>query len=129
DSSPPIEETGGPFYCGTTLTCCPLLAHKIASEHRSRCASIMLDNNSGYNMNLGFASLEDGRWVTSDDSGDVDIDCSPRIERLANGESLVLSSVTSHFLGGIRGYAKFSLDDDFDTTFTIHWDVPLIGSN
>src|SRR5436190_526367 len=76
DSSPPIEETGGPFYCdGTTLTCCPLLAHKIASEHRSRCASIMLDNNSGYNMSLVFASLEDGRWVTSDDSGDVDIDC------------------------------------------------------
>ncbi|CAG8466676.1 2614_t:CDS:2 [Paraglomus occultum] len=129
-SPPPIEATSGPFLChGTNATCCPLLAHKIASEHSSRCASIILDNKSGYNVSLVVASLEDGRWVTSDDSGDVDIDCSPRTGRLANGELEVLSSVTSHFLGGIRGYATFRLDDDAFNVFTIYWDAPLIGSN
>jgi len=129
-AAPPIEETGGPFFCqnGTSLTCCPLLAHRIASEHHSRCASIMLNNKSGYNIRLVVSSLEDGRWVTSDDSGDIDVDCSPRTD-LANGESEVFSSVTSHFLGGIRGYATFIINDEVSTTFTIDWMAPLIGPN
>jgi len=69
-------------------------------------------------MSLVGVSLEDGRWVTSDDSGDIDIDCRPQT-RLANGEIEGFSSVTSHFLGGIRGYAAFSLDDNAFTFFTI----------
>ncbi|CAG8466597.1 2610_t:CDS:1, partial [Paraglomus occultum] len=130
-SPPPIEATSSPFLCQeASATCsCPLLARKISSEHNSRCASIILDNKSSYNVRLVVASLEDGRWVTSDDSGDVDIDCSPRTKRFANDELEVLSSVTSHFLGGIRGYATFHLDDDASTNFTIYWDAPLLGDN
>ncbi|CAG8649399.1 5004_t:CDS:2, partial [Paraglomus brasilianum] len=119
----PIEETG--VQC---LACCPILAHRIASEHHSRCASIILNNKSGYNIRLVVSSLEDGRWVTSDDSGDIDIDCSPRTD-LANGESEVFSSVTSHFLGGISGYALFIIDDKAFTTFAVKWKAPTIGPN
>ncbi|CAG8646203.1 9056_t:CDS:2 [Paraglomus brasilianum] len=117
-----------PPFCqnGTSLTCCPLLAHRIASEHHSRCASIVLNNKSGYNIRLVVSRLEDGRWVTSDDSGDIDIDCSPRTD-LANGESEVFSSVTSHFLGGISGYVTLIINDNVSTTFAIDWKAPSIG--
>src|SRR6185312_6439337 len=58
---------------------------------------------------------------------DVGIDCSPRTDVLANGESEVFSSVTNRFLGGVRGYATFMMNDNASTSFTIYWDTPLIG--
>ena len=117
----PIEETGS--QC---LTCCPILAHRIASKHHSRCASIILNNKSGYNIRLVSAILKDGRWVTSNDNP-YGIDCSPWTN-LANGGSEVFSSITSHFLGGISGYALFLIDDKAFTTFAVKWKAPTIGS-
>ncbi len=127
---PIIEQDIGPFFCqnGTSLSCCPLLAHRVASEHHSRCASIILINKSGYSITLKSVSLEDGRWVTSDDSDDIDINCEPQTDSLANGQSEVFSSVTSHFLGGILGFATFTIHDDISSNFTISWRVPTIGS-
>nr|CAG8472912.1 6745_t:CDS:2 [Entrophospora candida] len=117
------------FACqnGTSLGCCPLLAHRIASQHHSRCATIILINNTGYNITLAASSLEDGRWVTQYDyDGDIDIDCMPH--SLLGGQSEAISSVSSHFLGGIKGYLFFEINDANSSNFLISWNVPIIGS-
>ncbi|CAJ0763539.1 16671_t:CDS:2, partial [Entrophospora sp. SA101] len=83
------------FACqnGTSLGCCPLLAHRIASQHHSRCATIILINNTGYNITLAASSLEDGRWVTQYDyDGNIDINCMPH--SLIDGQSEAISSVS-----------------------------------
>ncbi|RIA86945.1 hypothetical protein C1645_778420 [Glomus cerebriforme] len=125
-----IEEQDMNFFCqdGTSTSCCPPLAHRVASKHHSRCASIILNNKSGYNMSLSTINLEDGRWVTSkdDDDGYIEINCEPH--SLLNGESEAMSSVTSHFLGGVKGYVIFTMDDDISSNFIISWEVPTIGS-
>ncbi|CAG8497255.1 1680_t:CDS:1 [Cetraspora pellucida] len=117
------------FFCknGTNLSCCPHLANRIAHKHYSRCASIILINNSGYNMTLDVVNLEDGRWVTSDDYGDdvIDINCKPRT--LSNYESEAISSVTNRLLGGVIGYVSYTIDDDMSSKFIISWEVSAIG--
>ncbi|RIB04014.1 hypothetical protein C2G38_2048790 [Gigaspora rosea] len=119
------------FFCrnGTSLNCCPHLANRIANEHYSRCASIILINNSGYNMTLNIVNLEDGRWVTSNDYGDdsISINCEPR--SLLEHESEAISSVTNHFLGGVQGYVSYIIEDDTSSQFIISWEVSPIGSN
>ncbi|CAJ0912744.1 9462_t:CDS:2 [Entrophospora sp. SA101] len=117
------------FACqnGTSLGCCPLLAHRIASQHHSRCATIILINNTGYNITLAASSLEDGRWVTQYDyDGNIDINCMPH--SLIDGQSEAISSVSSHFLGGIKGYLFFEIEDANSSNFLISWNVPIIGS-
>ncbi|CAG8683073.1 12566_t:CDS:2, partial [Racocetra fulgida] len=108
-----FEEQDISFFCrnGTSLSCCPHLANKIAYKHYSRCASIILINNSGYNMTLDVVNLEDGRWVTSDDYGDdvFDLNCKPR--SLLPYESEAISSVTNQVLGGVIGYVSYIIDD------------------
>jgi ABC-type antimicrobial peptide transport system permease subunit len=116
------------FYCqdGTSQSCCTQLAHKVSSDNNSRCASIVLINNSGYNMTLGAKNLEDGRWLTSKDyvgDNSIDIDCQPH--PLLVNESETISSVTSHFFGGIKGYVIFNINDNMlISNFTISWKVP-----
>lgn len=116
------------FIClsESSLFCCPQLAHRVASKYHSRCASIVLINKSGYNMALDIINLEDGRWVTSDDYDGIDINCEPH--SLLNDESEAISSVTSHFLGGISSTVFFTIDDDISSSFVISWKVPTIGS-
>ena len=81
-------------------------------------------------MDLDVNNLEDGRWITSKDYEDygnnIDIvDCQPR--SLLVGESETISSVTSHFGGGVKGYVSFIINDDTSSIFTISWEVPTIG--
>ncbi|CAG8434281.1 11191_t:CDS:1 [Scutellospora calospora] len=119
------------YFCrdGNSQNCCPHLANRVANENFSRCASIILINNSGFKMTLVNENLEDGRWVTSHDYYDGDgvyIDCMPHT--LLNYESEAISSVSSHFLGGVQGYVGFIIDDDFSSKFFISWDVPLFSS-
>ncbi|CAJ0750026.1 22932_t:CDS:2 [Entrophospora sp. SA101] len=117
------------FACqnGTSLRCCPLLAHQISSQHHSRCATIILVNKTGYKITLTVSSLEDGRWVTQYDyDGNININCIPH--SLINGQSEAISSVSSHFLGGIKGYLFFEIGDANSSNFLISWDVPTIGS-
>ncbi|CAB4374947.1 hypothetical protein RhiirA1_446798 [Rhizophagus irregularis] len=123
-----IKEQDDNFIClsGSNIACCPQLAHHVASKYHSRCASIVLINKSGYNMVLDIINLEDGRWVTSDDYDDIDINCEPH--SLLNDESEAISSVTSHFLGGISSVVIFTIDDDISSSFFISWNVPTIGS-
>nr|CAG8563848.1 9092_t:CDS:2 [Entrophospora candida] len=71
--------------------------------------------------------LEDGRWVTQYDyDGNININCTPH--SLINGQSEAISSVSSHFLGGIKGYLFFEIGDANSSNFLISWDVPTIGS-
>ncbi|CAI2170753.1 13595_t:CDS:1 [Funneliformis geosporum] len=126
---PLFEQDIGSFYCedGSSLECCPLLSRNFASRHHSRVATIVLINNSGYEMELVAVSLESGRWITSNDNN-YNISCEPQIYPLANGQGEAFSSVTSHFLGGVKGYAIFSMNDDILSNFIISWSVPTIGS-
>src|SRR5688572_17084885 len=72
------------FYCqdGTSQICCSQLAHKVSSDNHSKCASIVITNNSGYNMTLVAQNLEEGRWITTKDYGgggnNININCQPR---------------------------------------------------
>ncbi|GES99097.1 hypothetical protein GLOIN_2v1548905 [Rhizophagus clarus] len=122
-----IKGQDNEFFCpnGSSLICCPLLAHRVATEYHSRCASIILINNSGYNLTLETVDLEDGRWITTDDyERIIDVNCEPH--SILNGESEAISSVTSHFFGGIMGFVTFTMDDDISSQFVISWDVPTI---
>src|SRR5581483_11161872 len=126
------EEQNISFYCqnGTSQTCCSQLAHRVSNDNHSRCISIVLKNNSGYNMTLEAINLEDGRWINSQDYGGsktVNINCQPR--SLPVNETETFSSVTSHFLGGLAGYVSFIIHDNMMSKFTISWKVPLIGSS
>jgi hypothetical protein len=124
-----IKGQDNEFFCpnGSNIICCPLLAHRVATENHSRCASIILVNKSGYNLTLETVNLEDGRWITMNDYGQIiDINCEPH--SILNGESEAISSVTSHFLGGILGLVTFTMDDDISSKIIISWDVPTIGS-
>ncbi|GES99096.1 hypothetical protein GLOIN_2v1548905 [Rhizophagus clarus] len=124
-----IKGQDNEFFCpnGSSLICCPLLAHRVATEYHSRCASIILINNSGYNLTLETVDLEDGRWITTDDyERIIDVNCEPH--SILNGESEAISSVTSHFFGGIMGFVTFTMDDDISSQFVISWDVPTVGS-
>ncbi|RIA95484.1 hypothetical protein C1645_816560 [Glomus cerebriforme] len=119
------------FYCqnGTSQLCCYQLAHRVSSDNHSRCASIVLKNNSGYRMNLEAQNLEDGRWITSEDykgGNNISINCQPR--SLLNNESETISSVTGRFIGGLTGYVSFNILDNMTSNFTISWKVPLFGS-
>src|SRR6266480_4824879 len=119
------------FYCknGTSQLCCSQLAHRVSSDNHSRCASIVLTNDSGYNMTLVAKNLEDGRWITSDDYGGgngININCQPR--SLLVNESETISSVSSHFFGGVKGYVSYNIHDNMTSKFTISWKVPTIGS-
>ncbi|CAB4383906.1 unnamed protein product [Rhizophagus irregularis] len=123
--------SGSSFYCqdGTSRSCCSQLAHRVSSDHHSRCASIVLTNKSGYNMDLVAKNLEDGRWLTSEDyvgGNSVNINCEPH--SLLDNESETISSVTGRFLGGLTGYVSFKINDDMTNEFTISWKVPTIGS-
>ncbi|CAB4478479.1 uncharacterized protein OCT59_027281 [Rhizophagus irregularis] len=123
-----IKGQDNEFFCpnNSNVICCPLLAHRVASENHSRCATIILVNKSGYNLTLETVNLEDGRWVTMEDYGRViDVNCEPR--SILNGESEAISTVTSHFLGGVLGFVTFIMDDDMSSKFIISWDVPTIG--
>ena len=131
--TPTYSATDESFYCqtpGTSSDCCFQLAHRVSTGHNSHRASIVLTNNSGYNMTLGVKNLEDGRWVTSEDYGgnnSIIIDCQPR--SLLDNESETISSVTSHFFGGLTGYVTFNIHDNMSSTFTITWKVPaMFGS-
>jgi hypothetical protein len=123
---------GQNFYCqdGTSESCCSQLAHRISDAHLSHCASIVLTNNSGYNMTLEVVNLEDGRWLKSEDYGvnnnNISINCEPR--PLPDNDSETISSVTSHFLGGIKGYVSFNIHDNITSKFTVSWKVPTVGS-
>ncbi|PKY20219.1 hypothetical protein RhiirB3_407955 [Rhizophagus irregularis] len=55
----------------------------------------------------------------------IDVNCEPR--SILNGESEAISTVTSHFLGGVLGFVTFIMDDDMSSKFIISWDVPTIG--
>ncbi|CAG8613132.1 12725_t:CDS:2 [Funneliformis caledonium] len=127
--TPLFEQDIGTFYCqnGSSLECCPLLARQFASKHHSRVATIVLINNSGHDMEMVVASLESGRWITSNDNK-YKISCEPQIYPLENGQAEAFSSVTSHFLGGVKGHAIFSMNDDISSNFVIFWSVPVIGS-
>ncbi|CAJ0832995.1 13920_t:CDS:2 [Entrophospora sp. SA101] len=82
---------------------------------------------TGYKITLTVSSLEDGRWVTQYDyDGNININCIPH--SLINGQSEAISSVSSHFLGGIKGYLFFEIGDANSSNFLISWDVPTIGS-
>src|SRR6266540_1284426 len=85
----------------TDKSCCPLLAHRIASQHHTRAASTVLVNKSGYNVTLLASSLIDGRWITSNNHNDIDINCKPQTDPLLNGQSQAFSSIASHFLGEV----------------------------
>ncbi|CAG8485464.1 12100_t:CDS:1 [Funneliformis mosseae] len=109
--------------------CCALLAYKIAHKHHSRVASIVIINKCGFNINLLEMNLNSGRWITQDDHQNLDISCEPQTLPLANGQSEIFSSITSGFLGGVKGSAQFLIDDNITSTeFSISWEVPLIGS-
>ncbi|CAG8629637.1 2021_t:CDS:2 [Funneliformis mosseae] len=58
-------------------------------------------NHIGYRIELVSASLESGRGF---------------------------SSVTSSFLGGVKGFAIFYINDGSFSNFIISWSVPTIGS-
>src|SRR5205814_1859369 len=93
--------------------CCSQLAHQVSSNNHTRRASIILTNNSGYNMTLPAQNLEEGRWITSKDyDGDssININCHPR--SLIVNESETISSVSSRFLGGVKGYVSFNIHDN-----------------
>ncbi|PKC17442.1 hypothetical protein RhiirA5_368992 [Rhizophagus irregularis] len=125
------SEDNSSFSCqdGTSQSCCSQLAHRVSSEHNSRCASIVLTNESGYNMDSTNKNLEDGRWLTSTDyfgANSVNITCEPR--SLLDNESETISSVTSHVFGGLKGYFSFKINDSMTSEFTISWKVPTIGS-
>ncbi|CAB4407852.1 unnamed protein product [Rhizophagus irregularis] len=118
------------FSCqdGTSQSCCSQLAHRVSSEHNSRCASIVLTNKSGYNMDSTNKNLEDGRWLISTDyfgANSVNITCEPH--SFLDNESETISSVTSHALGGLKGYVSFKINDSRTSEFTISWKVPTIG--
>ncbi|CAG8768034.1 12453_t:CDS:2 [Dentiscutata erythropus] len=100
-----FEEQDIKFFCrnGASLNCCPHLANRIAYENYSRCASIIIINNSGYNMTLDVVNLEDGRWVTSDDYGDDSIDIN------------------------LQGYISYIIEDDRSSQFIISWEVSTLG--
>ncbi|CAB4383907.1 unnamed protein product [Rhizophagus irregularis] len=110
------------FYCqdGTSQSCCSQLAHRISSDHLSRCASIVLINHSGYNMTLEVENLED---VTQEDyvhyvgANSTNINCQPR--NLTDNENETISSVTSHFLGGVKGFASFLIHDDMTSKLNL----------
>lgn len=123
-----IKGQDNEFLCPkSNVICCPLLAHRVASENHSRCATIILVNKSGYNLTLETVNLEDGRWITMEDYGRViDVNCEPH--SILNGESEAISTVTSHFLGGVLGFVIFTMDDDISSKFVVSWDVPTIGS-
>src|SRR2546421_327488 len=113
DMGPLSELDIASFFCpGRNRACCPLLAHRIASKHHSRRVTIVINNKSGHTIFFDGASLESGRWVTSGDDIDIGINCEPPINPLKDGKSEAFSAVTSHFLGGVKGFASFSMDDD-----------------
>jgi hypothetical protein len=129
---PTTTYSAGSFYCqsGSSQSCCVQLAHRVSNDYNSRCASIILTNNSGYSMTLEVGNLEDGRWLTSEDySGEngININCEPH--SLGDDESETISSVTSHFLGGSKGYVIFNIHDNTTSSFTISWNAPFIGSS
>ncbi|CAI2174695.1 4099_t:CDS:2, partial [Funneliformis geosporum] len=103
--TPLFEKDIVPFYCqdGSSAECCPFLARKFALEHHSRVATIVLVNRSRYRIELISASLE-------------------------SGHAEAYSSVTSRFLGGVKGFALYYMNDDTFTSFVISWSVPTIGS-
>src|SRR5581483_3437546 len=118
------EEQNINFYCqsGTSQSCCSQIAHRVSSDNHSRCASIVLMNNSGHNIDLDVVNLEDGRWIASGDysgGNNINLNCQPR--SLLDGESETISSVTSHFGGGITGYVNFIIKDDTSSKFNISW--------
>src|SRR5437763_111693 len=120
------------FYCqdGTSQLCCSQLAHRVSNDNHSRSASIVLTNNSGYNMTLVAQNLEEGRWITSKDYGggnSININCQPRSLLLVY-ESETISSVSSRFLGGVKGHVSYKIHDNMTSKFIISWNVPLIGS-
>src|SRR6266540_1769536 len=130
-STPLIERDIGPFYCDdeTNIKCCPFLAHRVASQYHSRAASFILINNSGYNMTLSNVNIEDGRWVTSKDyDKSINVKCDPSNGTIVPGQSEVFASVTSHFLGGLKGYVSFTIHDKISSNFTISWDVGTLRS-
>ncbi|CAI2167320.1 19774_t:CDS:2 [Funneliformis geosporum] len=118
------------FNCQETENqdCCALLAFKIAKNHHARVASIFIINKSGFNIKPLSNNLNKGRWIKHDDHQNIDINCDPPTEPIANGQFVSFSSITSHFFGGVEGVAYFIIDDNItNTKFSISWDVPLIG--
>ncbi|CAG8690892.1 1896_t:CDS:2, partial [Funneliformis mosseae] len=84
-------------------------------------------NHIGYRIELVSASLISGRWITSNDDN-YRISCEPQIYHLKNGQAEAFSSVTSSFLGGVKGFAIFYINDGKFSNFIISWSVPTIGS-
>ena len=122
----PAEQQNSYCQDGGSQSCCTFLAHRVASENNSRCGSIVLNNRSGHDITLDSVNLEDGRWITSDDysgSNGVNITCYPR-QILLDKQSETISSVTSHFLGGVSSYVSFIIDDNVPSNFTVSWKVP-----
>ncbi|CAB4485877.1 hypothetical protein RhiirA5_405827 [Rhizophagus irregularis] len=83
-------------------------------------------------MTLEVENLEDGRWLTQEDyvhyvgANSTNINCQPR--NLTDNENETISSVTSHFLGGVKGFASFLIHDDMTSKLNISWEVPTIGT-
>src|SRR5438128_449278 len=94
-SVPLIVQDIGTFYCrnGTNpnLYCCPLLAHRMASQNPQyqHSLSIILNNKSGYNMTLTGANLENGHWINNST-----INCEPQTDPLENGQSEAFASIS-----------------------------------
>ncbi|CAG8679887.1 626_t:CDS:1 [Cetraspora pellucida] len=115
----------GTFFCrdgkDPNLYCCPLLSHRLSSQHDKRCVTIVLNNKSGYDITLAVANLENGEWVN-----DYNISCEPQTEPLANKKSQAFSSITSYKM---QGLATFIVNDDSSSVFTISWKAPVTNSD
>ncbi|RIA79101.1 hypothetical protein C1645_847744, partial [Glomus cerebriforme] len=111
-----IEQDIDKFYCRNDtrphLYCCPILAHRTYSIS----SSIILINESGYNMSLAVADLESGIWVSG-----FGIKCEPQTDPLKNGQSEVFSSAASSSYYSFQGFIIFTIDDDISSVFTISW--------
>ncbi|CAG8507552.1 5556_t:CDS:1 [Funneliformis mosseae] len=106
--------------------CCASLSDNVAKKHHVRVATIVIINKSGYNM-THIIKLEDGCYVRHDDHENLDINCEPQTEPLANGQNETFSCITSHRFGGLKGIATYIIDDSGSSTFILSWSIPTIG--
>jgi hypothetical protein len=66
-------------------------------------------------------NIKGGRWVTSSDGGTY---YKPRAGVLASGES----TPGYYYSSETHGFTRFSVDDGYASTVTIHWQVSTSGS-
>ncbi|GBC03515.1 hypothetical protein RclHR1_05170005 [Rhizophagus clarus] len=96
-----------------------------------RSVTIVLINQSGYNITYSQVDFKDGRWITQADTGNT-ITCDPSTyPPLPNGQSETFSTANSRTAFGTEGTVFFGIGDQMapPSTFSIYWLNPEIGVN